>query len=345
VKINLLFPFWLAAIGGCWWIMKDLQHQSGQNFFGTAETESRTINFDYPVLIQKIYVATGEKVKQNDTLAVLFRTELDRRTTERKGEIYQVEVDKTTKNALIDSDESIFEARQATRISELQAQIKVLQSDITIQNNLKEALFDGSDTKIQQNNPTKYQQIAALEESIHQVNQQTDQQRQFYAVQRKTNMLNSTAKIIPAQNELSFLQKEKNKLVLLAPMDGFIEQILVANNEMVQSYREMFKMNPQQTNKVIGFVHESIDIRYNLGDTVQLASSLRPKMICKGVIVGTSPKLVELPIRLRKMMEVKAWGREVYIKLPENNGFYIGEKVMIDVKEDKKWKNGVSNNF
>jgi hypothetical protein len=39
--------------------------------------------------------------------------------------------------------------------------------------------------------------------------------------------------------------------------------------------------------------------------------------------------MVELPIRLRKSAEIKSWGREVYVQLPPNNSFYIGEKIML----------------
>jgi hypothetical protein len=45
--------------------------------------------------------------------------------------------------------------------------------------------------------------------------------------------------------------------------------------------------------------------------------------------VGSNPKLTELPLRLRKFIELRTWGREVFIQLPEQNGFYISEKIAI----------------
>jgi hypothetical protein len=40
---------------------------------------------------------------------------------------------------------------------------------------------------------------------------------------------------------------------------------------------------------------------------------------------------VELPTRLRKNPEIKAWGREIYIDLSVENPFFIGEKIRIEL--------------
>lgn len=85
---------------------------------------------------------------------------------------------------------------------------------------------------------------------------------------------------------------------------------------MVQAYRELFKITPSVPNKVIGFIHESAQIPFRLGDTVLLHSVTRTGLGCKGVIHAVSPKMVELPFRLRKFAEVRTWGREIYIQLP-----------------------------
>ena len=49
----------------------------------------------------------------------------------------------------------------------------------------------------------------------------------------------------------------------------------------------------------------------------------------EGDVVGVGSRIVEYPVRLRKRQDIQIWGREVLIKIPENNAFLLGEKVRI----------------
>jgi uncharacterized Zn finger protein len=329
MKVNILYVFWIAALLGFIYIARHLQEESGQQLFGTAETEGQVLRLDYPVFIQKNYVKTGDKVKKGDTLMVLISTELDKSTSQKIAEIGQLETERNAKNTAIEKDIEVFNARQATRVSDLQSQIKVLQSEISVQNNLKEAIGNGS---YNADNNIKLQNIKTLEEAIRQVDLQNKEQLKLFDSQRISNNNICASKAQQMQKELGFIGKEKTKLLLFSPCDGFIEQVFALEKEVVPNYKDLLKINPQQPNKVIGFIHESLNIPYRLGDTVLLSSSLRPSVSCKAQLVGVSPKLVELPFRLRKYAEIKAWGREVYINLPSNNDFFIGEKIIIKLK-------------
>jgi HlyD family secretion protein len=132
--------------------------------------------------------------------------------------------------------------------------------------------------------------------------------------------------------EIGFMNDAQTKLVLRAPMDGFIENVTVFEKETTSQFKSLLKVNPRMPDKVKGFLPEASEALYRMGDTVQLRSSTRPTVTQSGVLVGTAPQLVELPFRLRKIQEVKAWGREVYIKLPPQNDFFIGEKILITLK-------------
>jgi hypothetical protein len=120
--------------------------------------------------------------------------------------------------------------------------------------------------------------------------------------------------------------------VLLAPSDGYVQQVGATINELVPSFRELFRISPRKPDKVIGFLHESAEVPFQLGDTVLLSSMSRVEISSVAVLNGVSPKLVELPFRLRKFTELRTWGREVYIQLPVDNPFFIGEKILITVR-------------
>ncbi len=330
MKFNILYLFWFIALAGFFYIGKNLQQQSGQQLFGIAETQGQTLKLEYSVFVQKSLVKVGQQVKKGDTLMLLFRSELDNRTTERVTELNQIEVERVAKNTSTEKDAELFKVRQTARISDLQAQIKVLQSEIAVQENLRKAISDNSNPP---NNNVKLQEIKTIEEAIRQANIQTIEQEKVFDSQRISNNTISASKAQQIQNQLGFIGKERLKLVLLAPFDGFVEQVFVLENEITPSYKDLVSINPHAPNKIIGFAHESINIQYRLGDTVLLSSSLRPTITYNAQLVGVSPKLVELPFRLRKNIEIKTWGRELYINLPSKNDFFIGEKVVITIKK------------
>jgi DNA uptake protein ComE-like DNA-binding protein len=328
LKFNILYIFWFVALAVFFYIGKNLQQQSGQQLFGIAETQGQTLKLEYNVFVQKSFVKVGQQVKKGDTLMLLFRSELDNRTTERVTELNQIEVERIAKNTSTEKDAELFSVRQTARISDLQAQIKVLESEIAVQENLRKAISENSNSV---SSNIKLQEIKTLEEAIRQVNIQTTEQTKIFDSQRVSNNTISASKAQQIQNQLGFIGKEKLKLVLIAPFDGFVEQVFVLENEIAPNYKDLVSINPHEPNKVIGFAHESLNIRYRLGDTVILSSSLRPNITYKAQLVGASPKLVELPFRLRKNIEIKTWGRELYINLPPKNDFFIGEKVVITV--------------
>ena len=328
MKLNILYLLIPAALFGCYWIVNDLQGQSVHTFFGTAETQPQILNFEHAVLVQDLRVQIGNQVKQGDTLAVLYRYELDKTTVERLADINQVVVERKAKDDIWLKEREVIEARQVAKLSELQAQIRFLQTEDSVKNSVKKAIYDN----LPYDNKLVREKITALQEEMTQSGKQTREQLQQLESQRQGNQVVAQAKIGQVQKDLDFVKLEKSKLFLIAPFDGFVEQVNAAKNMLVPAYKDLIKINPKKPNKIIGFIHESSDIPFQLGDSVSLGSSVRLPIKARGTIIGSNPKLVELPFRLRKFTELRAWGREVYIEIPDSNRFYIGEKILITLK-------------
>lgn len=328
MKINLLYILIPAAIVGCYWIVNDLQGQSEHSFFGTAESEPQTINFEHDVLVQEVKVIIGSQVKKGDTLAILYRSELDKTTVDKLANINQVEVEKSAKTETLNKEKDVLMARQAAQLSELKSQIRVLRTEDSIKSSVKTSIYNN----LPYDNQLVREKIAALEEEIRQSEKQTLEQMRQIDAQRQASQMIAQAKITQVQQDLNYVTSEKGKLILTAPIDGFMEQVNVAKGSLVQAYKDLFKINPKKPNKIIGFIHESSDVPFQLGDSISLQSSVRLQIQTKGVIIGSNPKLVELPYRLRKFTELRAWGREIYVQMPDTNRFYIGEKIVLTLK-------------
>jgi multidrug resistance efflux pump len=338
-KINPLHCLWLLAVGCSYWIASTFIIQSEDTFFGSAETEGQTLTFEHPVLIEKVYVQVGNQVRKGDTLAVCMRSDLDKSAVDKTGEIKQFTVEKQTKDAAIQQELNILRGRKIALVAELEAQIRLIKTEEGIQSALKEAISSGDKKQPSNSSNLKTEKINTIRESIKQLEQQIQQQVAQLNQQLNANSSIYKAKVEQAQEQMSFIERDKEHLVLIAPIDGFVEHVAAVSKEIAPQYKELIKLNPIHPNKIRGFIHESAEVHYILGDTVQVTSTLRTNITTKGIIIGSSPQLVELPLRLRKFTTRSAWGREIYVRLLDNSNLFISEKVLITLYPNNRGNN------
>jgi hypothetical protein len=53
----------------------------------------------------------------------------------------------------------------------------------------------------------------------------------------------------------------------------------------------------------------------------------------EGVISEIGSRIIEYPTRLRSNQNIPMWGRELFIKIPEQNNFLNGERVIVSLKK------------
>lgn len=337
MKFNILYIVWAIALAGAFYIARHLSRQSGYVFFGTAESEERIIKYDFPVEVLSINVEPGKQVQMGDTLGLLYRSDIDKKLAEKTNAIQQLEAERDAKHNAIDNEMALLNARNTSKISELQAEIQLVKTEAQLQTKVKEAIGQAVDWPVTSTAPSnlKTAKILAMEEAIRQLKEPLEQELRQLKNQQNANQNLYALQVAQLTREIDYLNAEKKQLVVVAPIAGFIEQITVAKGEMVSSYSSLFKISPQKPNRIRGFIQESIDGTFHLGDTVQLASAVRPEYSLSGVVIAVSPQLIELPTRLRKFPEVKAWGREVYIQIPEANEFFLEEKVLITINPNQ----------
>jgi HlyD family secretion protein len=76
----------------------------------------------------------------------------------------------------------------------------------------------------------------------------------------------------------------------------------------------------------------------DLGEAVKVTTLAGTGKAVVGEVVGLSSRIVAFPERMWKMPEMPVYGREVTIKIPENNPFLLGEMVTISETSGKKLK-------
>jgi hypothetical protein len=137
------------------------------------------------------------------------------------------------------------------------------------------------------------------------------------------------------EHQLKILEKEKLQLFIFATFDGHIGSVNYKNGESVSPFTPIVSMHSKTPNFVRGYIHERIANNVIEDATVEI-TTLTSNIGIKAQVSNVGTRIIELPERFRRSETEKIWGREVMIRLPEDNKFLLGEKVFLEVVEEGK---------
>jgi len=332
MRFNVLYILFPAAIFACLWIARDFQGKQGSTFFGIAETEPRILNFDHDIAIREVFVQPGDKIKEGDTLAVFYRADLDASEYIRQREMLRNETERVNARHILEMEKEVVQAKLQADLRELTTEIKLLHTEDSIMMVYRGNLY-GQSTP--QENKVIKERIDGLQKQMLDAKQQAADELLVLSAKISAGDNMAAVEASKLQGQLTMIQSERERLVLLSPISGYVEDIYFTVNALVPAHKDLVKINPDSPNKIIGFIHEMNEVPLSIGRHVELTSFNRPEIVTRGIIVGVNPKMTELPLRLRKFIDLRSWGREVYISLPEINSFYISEKVNITLPNDQ----------
>ncbi|NOT36642.1 MAG: HlyD family efflux transporter periplasmic adaptor subunit [Saprospiraceae bacterium] len=331
MKFNPFYIILAIAFLGALYIINNLKGNSDFRFFGTAESDSRVINFDKDLLVDKLFVSPGQYVEEGDTLMIASRKLVDRDSLSLNETNLLERLELGNRIAELNKDKQLLESQSNYEIGKLQSELNAL------------LIKDSMDAKYSLLISKEVSNASTVNQSkIKDLQVQIGKLHSIYL--NKSGLMDeelrslrkySTGKINARIKNYQYNKEVYRNIVITAPFDGYVDQIAVQENASIQAFKDLFRINPKVPTRIIGFIHESSQINFQLGDSVQLSSATRQDLISSGIITSVSPRLVELPLRLRKFIEVRAWGREVFIQMNSNQGFYIGEKISISLNQNK----------
>jgi multidrug resistance efflux pump len=327
-KINILY--WLilpALVYGIVKISQSFSHQA-DTFYGFAENKEAQITLEHPLAVNRIAVTPGQFVKKGDLLMEVTRTELDLKMSDVSHNISELEAKNHINRAELQSNINRLKAQRTGKVSDIQSRIQAIEAEMALNGLL---VKDLSSIKISQavaiNNPNTLK-INALKEELRLVVQPLDVEIQHFEheLQAANPMQQEINRL---KNQQVFFNNEQKKLRIVAPADGLVGSIPCKEGENISAFTTLISFYEQSPNLVIGFVHESLVVQVKVGDSLNVVSSLHPKEMCRGKITGLGYRIVEIPERLRKVPEIKTYGREVLIAIPKVNNFLQKETVVL----------------
>ncbi len=188
-----------------------------------------------------------------------------------------------------------------------------------------------------------------LNEKIRLVNSQLAKLQTEKLVRRHLNLIVNNSSKSAAQSEgedplsieiadleqqVQTLEEQRKNLYVFAEVDGIVGAVNFRMREKAPAFSSIITLSPENPTFVEGFIHESLQTKLTLGDTVRIVSSSSGQKPIEGTVVSVGSRIITIPTRLMTVPNMQVYGREVVVEIPKNNGLLLGEKVQIKPKFD-----------
>lgn len=329
-RINL-FYLSLLLVGALIWHLHSSLGQEVVSFYGFAENKETEINFNYPVVIRKIHVSPGERVEKGAPLLDIYRIKSKETLSDQPFRIAELRAKAENWSADKRGAIKLVEVQKQRKLAEIEASIQEVQEEQRLHAKLYEGL-QNIDPKEGQNSSFA-ERIRSLEEAKRLATATFDQEIQNLEAALKIGNNPYFAEIERLKAEQDF--EEDQKVIdfqLTAPTDGLIGTIYCKEAEHIPSYKTLLSFYEPNPSLVKGFIQEDLMLQVAVNDSFLVRSTKDPDIAYYGKVTGLGSRIVEIPERLRKMPNLKTYGRELLITIPENNAFLQKEKTILELQ-------------
>jgi len=340
-RFKLLYLLWFISVIVIILLSNTEQLETYQ-FFGIAESNEVIVNFENSVEIKNIYVVPGQKITKGLLLLELDQPELSLSLNEIKHQLSEFTFQQKIETNNIRTQIKELDAQKTAKKNAIHSEIKQLKSQHALNKRLTSELKSIMQTDIVSNETNKTAisspiqlKIESLEEELEMSVQQIDIRIKSLKKMLDADKNPLSAKIESLKKELELLSTAKKKLLIYSENNGLIGSVHFKRGEIVSPFVPILTIYTQSPSYVKGFIHENVYNSISVDENVTVFSLTGNTVFSDGIVVGVGSRIIEFPERLRKRPEIKIWGREVQIKISENNKFLLGEKVMIQSKTMK----------
>ncbi|HHM21968.1 MAG TPA: hypothetical protein ENJ20_08080 [Bacteroidetes bacterium] len=328
-KINLIYLALIPVLFGIFYINWNYARHSVV-FYGFAENKETEINHEFPVQVNRIYVTPGQFVKKGDLLMEVAHSKFDIKMNDLSHDIEAMRLQARERRADLLRSIRQLEAERKIKTAEVDLRMEKLKAEIQLNTSLLKDLKSirpKNDSIAPSPNEVK---LATLEREKEMIGHSYNLQIQLLKDELATVGGAKEVMAEKMEKEKNFYRKEQEKLAIRAPKDGLIGNIHCLEGENKPSFSTLITFYEKNPTLVKGYVHENLIVHVAQGDTLEVSSSLHPEHRAYGIVVGLGSRIVEIPERLRKIPEIKVYGREVLIQIPPENPFLQKEKVVLN---------------
>ncbi len=315
----------LAALCMVWFLPRlKKKIQSAEEFYGIAENQVRSYSKPYDVMIQHIRVRLGQSVSSGDTLMIFHPRILAYKKEDLAAQSRLLDVSRRSEEFEI-SQELTLVRQQKNLVLE---NYKIKREKLISQKKMMDSL-SGLFTAIKTDDHRLGMELKILDEEMAVELKELDQRINRLELSRTQAPAPYLEKKSGILLEMDRLAAQQQDLVLVADTDGLIGQLDFREGDPVEAYQSLIRIYSTHPSLVTSYIGEGYLGSVQLEDSVFIQSTSEESFQLKGKILNLGSRITALPDRLKKIPELKAWGREVQIEIPQDNNLIQGEKVKV----------------
>lgn len=319
----------IPCIGLLLWLLNGYYQKEVVLFYGFAETKETEINFNYAVTVGKIYVSPGQEVKQGMPLLDLRRTKPKEVLEEQGYKMDELRAEEQFWRSEQEGKLRLLETEKALKLAAIDNDIEKLEE----QKKFQQSLY--ADLKSVEPAQSDYQPLSSKINGL-----KNERDLLLQSIGEEVQSLKNGLKLgkNPYQIAIDRLAAQReferaNQVIdiqLTALEDGIIGNIHCKEAENIPAYRTLVTFYEPNPVLVKGYVHEDLILQVAVQDSFKIRSTKDEAIVCYGVVTGLGSRIVEIPERLRKVADMKTYGREVLVSIPADNQFLQKEKVILE---------------
>ncbi|MDZ4706942.1 MAG: HlyD family secretion protein [Saprospiraceae bacterium] len=298
--------------------------QYSEEFYGIAENQIRSYSRPNDVTVQNIRVRLGQSVLAGDTLMIF----------QPKSLFYKKE-DLASQSRLIDIDRQSDQFQLRQQLDQALSKKVLIPEEYRIKTDRlwRQKKITDSLASLVLNAPVNNSRFDSEIKTLDEMKEIDikNNENLIMALERAMSQSPdpSREKQSSIHAEVSRLEEQQKELVLLADTEGMIGQLEVQNGDPVPAYQSLIKIYSAHPNLVTAYINEGYLGKVTFKDSVLVQSISETGYQLKGSILNLGSRIAVVPDRLKKIPELKAWGREVQIEIPADNRLIQGEKVKV----------------
>lgn len=327
---KLLLFCWLLAALALALIFGSLQNATTR-FYGIAESQTRSVSFQYPVEIVTVPVVAGQQVEKASRLLQVKRFDLEIKRAVIEDKVSEISAQRASLKRAIAADIERLDGERLAATEALTTKIENLATRYRLNRRLAGSLSpETAEPTAPDENPMLVH-IDGLKAERRQIENlyQARVSRLRKELQQKQDP--DTARLAELQKQKQELARQSQALSIVAPFDGSVGSIAFKPGEQVEAFREVMSVIGSSTRQIKAYIHEAVVHEARIGQTVwvQPLDANGTDLEFSGRIVSMGNRIVEYPARLKRNPLVSAWGREVIVEVEADTDLLVGEKVAV----------------
>jgi HlyD family secretion protein len=300
----------------------------------SVESQKTAISFRKPVQVKTIHVSAGQHVSKGQILLEVERPDL---LLEQEKLSNEKQLEQSIKNRLVADYQSklkLLEIEVLGKTQRLAAEINRIETEIKHNNALYSNILAMTNrdavttTQIEQH--TDHIQLTSYKDELILLRTYHASEKKRHAVllseDQQASMLR--AKLIARKEEA--LRQEQATLIQYATIDGTIGHVSAQLMELIPPYQTIISVYEQLPSTIKAYVNLTTENGnvLSVGQTVSVESASR-SYTSTGKVLEIGSRIVGYQDPSKPVDALPLFGKEVFIKLPENNSFLYGEQVFV----------------